>query len=715
MKFSELPIIAFIFRTMSPLFLNGKNAERYRSILYRYFAYSSLIFSVYLLACISIPIAYLHTKNFDLRFFDSPVMIQYFRDLWNSFGVSIISYYVNWIEGLIFSSGVSWIPFLPFVYFIVFFETMTGSQPYRDWDIIKPGREAKEEDIEKMGLFDGKIIVLGRFQNRLLKMKETLSALVCAPPGTGKTTAVVVPTIFECPDVSMIVNDPKPELCYTTSGYRATLGPVFIINWGESDNPEKGIYYPRWNPLSPDLIPPVGPERDMYIDSITNVLIQDAKGSSSDPHWSSAGRNALAGMLHFMASKCEKAIANDYFYTKLKNNSFSEEDAKLLAGYYMVMDDPYAKGSLRMLQNKQLTINNYVPVGTWENIPKEWVGKEASLPLVLDWLSEAQIIAAEELNKRKQQGDQMAAFNTDIVHDVLENATKEARKYSYSHRAVLELNQLANTPEKERGSIISNVLTNTSIFKNSAVRERTWTSDISFKDLRGMIDPVDGKMKPVTIYLSVNQADAKALNTISGVFIELMSKFLISNPPNHIGRSGTMGPYPTLFVLDEFPQMPKLEAVMDGPAVGRGMKVSYLLIAQDLGQIEAGYGKDAVEILMSTTAAKVILTQNNDITAERFAKMGGFETIVETKIKGGVRGFKDYGEIEESLKPKDEILSMNKLLNVAFGKQWILYQGNTNYPIKADSPLFYQDKNMLAKSQMPAAPAVPEWIRLKNK
>ena len=710
----KLPVFAFLYRTISPAFNSGPSAERYKSILYRYLAYSSLIVSTYLLACVALPIAYLHTNNFNLSLINSPVFLQYFRDLWNSFGVSIIAYYINWAEGLVLGSGVSWFPFIPFVYFIVFFETMAGSQPYRDFDIYKSGRTAQEEDIEKMGLFDGKIIVLGKFKDKLLKMKETLSALVCAPPGTGKTTAVVVPTIFECTDVSMIVNDPKPELCYTTSGYRATLGPVFIINWGESDNPDKGIYYPRWNPLSPELIPPVGPERDMYIDSITNVLIQDAKGSSADPHWSSAGRNALAGMLHFMSSKCEKAVANDYFFNKLKNGNFSEEDAKLLAGYYMVMDDPYAKGALRMLQEKKLTINNYVPVGTWANIPKIWIGREASLPMLLDWLSEAQILAAEELNKRKQQGDQMAAFNTDIVHDVFENATKEAIKYSYSHRSVLELNQLANTPEKERGSIISNVLTNTSIFKNSAVRERTCASDISFKDLRGMIDPKDGKMKPVTIYLSVNQADAKALNTISGVFIELMSKFLISNPPNHVGRSGTMGPYPTLFVLDEFPQMPKLEAVMDGPAVGRGMKVSYLLIAQDLGQIEAGYGKDAVEILMSTTAAKVILTQNNDVTAARFAGMGGSETIVETSIKGGVRGSLSYGAVEEKLKPKDEILSANKFLNVEFGKQWILYQGYTNYPIKADSPLFYKDKAMLAKSQMPAAPAVPEWIRLKN-
>ena len=43
-----------------------------------------------------------------------------------------------------------------------------------------------------------------------------------------------------------------------------------------------------------------------------------------------------------------------------------------------------------------------------------------------------------------------------------------------------------------------------------------------------------------------------------------------------------MGPYPALFVLDEFPTMPKLKAIIEGPAVGRGQKVSYLLIGQVL-------------------------------------------------------------------------------------------------------------------------------------
>lgn len=80
-----------------------------------------------------------------------------------------------------------------------------------------------------------------------------------------------------------------------------------------------------------------------------------------------------------------------------------------------------------------------------------------------------------------------------------------------------------------------------------------------------MKDPVTGEWKPISVYLSVNQTDAQALNPISATFVDLMSAYLISNPPNSVNRTdGKMGPFPTLFVLDEFPQMPKLKAVIDG-------------------------------------------------------------------------------------------------------------------------------------------------------
>lgn len=610
-------------------------------------------------------------------------------------------------------SPVLYLPYLSFVIAFTFFIYRIVTNPYKYTpNVFGGGRKATYEDVKKMKLFDGFVIVLGRFKGKLLKMPETLSALVVAPPGTGKTAGVVIPTILESPGLSLIVNDPKPELCYNTSGYRATQGPVFVINWGAEDDPTKGTYYPSWNPLSASCLPPLGPSRDMYIDSMVAVLVEEPKGGA-DPHWSKTGRNAMSGFLHFICSKCERARANDYFLAKLSEGSFDKDDAEVLETYYMDMTDPSARIALEALKGGTLTTENYAPVGTWESLPESWQGNEPCIAMIFDWWTDIQMRVNADLKRRQDEGDQAAAF-ADAQGDALKIAIAEAERFGYSRRAVVELSQLAGTPDKERGSILSTAFTGINIFKNSAVRARTKFSDITFKDLRGMVDPVTGEMKPITVYLSVNQVDAKTLNVITGVFVELMSSYLISNKPNDIAADGVkVGPYPVLFVLDEFPQMPKLAAVKDGPAVGRGQKVSYLLIGQDLGQISGQYGKDDLETIITTTAAKVILAQNNEQTAERFSKMIGSRTIEvasSSRTEGVSMQTNPFAaNVSRSLQ-SSSVVGASDMMSLDMLKQYVLFQGFLNRPILADAPRWYLDKKMRKKCALKTAPFVPYWI-----
>lgn len=174
-----------------------------------------------------------------------------------------------------------------------------------------------------------------------------------------------------------------------------------------------------------------------------------------------------------------------------------------------------------------------------------------------------------------------------------------------------------------------------------------------------------------------------------------------------------MGPFPALFVLDEFPQMPKLKAVIDGPAVGRGQKVSYLLIGQDLGQISGKYGKDDLETVISTTACKVILSQNNEQTAQRFSKMVGNKTV-QTSSYSKQEGFsKQANPFSKNVNYQLQgvsVITTSQLLSLPMLKQVVLYQSYIDRPIIADSPRYYLDPKMRALSKLSAAPNVPEWI-----
>ena len=675
----------------------------------------TLVLTIFL-AVFSLPIGYLIGAGISKTSMD--VAYRFLQAVFNDPSY-LTSRYWSWFQQLTHYNGpfsVSlWVPVLPFISFPVGLTIGFLTNPYRfQSNIHGAARLATEKDIKKMPLlgFDGFCQVVGKFNGKMLMLKETLATLCCAPPGTGKTAGVVIPTIFNSHGLSIIVNDPKPELCYSTTGARAKDGPVFVINWGAEDNPAEGIYYPSWNPLSPNALPAPGPDRDMYIDSMCNILVEEPKGGA-DPHWSTTGRAALTGFIHFVSFKCEKARANDYFIGRIYEGKMDDEDKRVLESYYLEMRDPMAARAIQDLRAGRLTIDNYLPIGSWALLPEKWIGHEACLAMILEWITEAQIKQSEEIKRRLDEGDQMAAM-ADPMRNMLEEAITEARKFGYSQRCIVELSQLSAMPDKERGSVLSTGLAGIGIFKNAAVVSRTSFSDLQFKDLRGMKDPVTGEWKPISVYLSVNQVDARALNIISGTFIELMSSYLIANPPKFHNKSdGVMGPFPALFVLDEFPQMPKLRAIIDGPAVGRGQKVSYLLIGQDLGQISGKYGKDDLETVISTTACKVILSQNNEVTAQRFSKMIGNKTVQTTsfsKTEGLGKGTNPFSKNVSYQLQGTSVISTTQLLSLPMLKQVVLMQGSIDRPIMADSPRWYLDKKMKALAAVAPAPSATAWM-----
>ena len=442
----------------------------------------TLVLTIFL-AVFSLPIGYLIGAGISKTSMD--VAYRFLQAVFNDPSY-LTSRYWSWFQQLTHYNGpfsVSlWVPVLPFISFPVGLTIGFLTNPYRfQSNIHGAARLATEKDIKKMPLlgFDGFCQVVGKFNGKMLMLKETLATLCCAPPGTGKTAGVVIPTIFNSHGLSIIVNDPKPELCYSTTGARAKDGPVFVINWGAEDNPAEGIYYPSWNPLSPNALPAPGPDRDMYIDSMCNILVEEPKGGA-DPHWSTTGRAALTGFIHFVSFKCEKARANDYFIGRIYEGKMDDEDKRVLESYYLEMRDPMAARAIQDLRAGRLTIDNYLPIGSWALLPEKWIGHEACLAMILEWITEAQIKQSEEIKRRLDEGDQMAAM-ADPMRNMLEEAINEARKFGYSQRCIVELSQLSAMPDKERGSVLSTGLAGIGIFKNAAVVSRTSFSDLQFR------------------------------------------------------------------------------------------------------------------------------------------------------------------------------------------------------------------------------------------
>ena len=213
----------------------------------------SLIISIligYIIAFLILPVESWVRNGLDLDTLDRSIAF-WKRALVNP-GMVFKAYYKWWIgfRSVSHAPFSFYLPFLPIIIVPVVFFFGIATNPYQYMpDIFGSGRLASVSDVKKMKLFNGFVCVLGRFHGKLLKMPETLSALVVAPPGTGKTAGVVVPTILESDDLSIIklqgIVPQKDPFLSSTGGLRTNPIKVFFIPVG---TPYLPVVCHHWDP-----------------------------------------------------------------------------------------------------------------------------------------------------------------------------------------------------------------------------------------------------------------------------------------------------------------------------------------------------------------------------------------------------------------------------------------------------------------------------------
>jgi len=80
---------------------------------------------------------------------------------------------------------------------------------------------------------------------------------------------------------------------------------------------------------------------------------------------------------------------------------------------------------------------------------------------------------------------------------------------------------------------------------------------------------------------------------------------------------------PILFLLDEFPRLGKVPAIMNGLATLRSKKISICLIVQSLAQLDLIYGFNERKVISDTCAYKAILGATDADTQEYFSRLVG--------------------------------------------------------------------------------------------
>ena len=690
--------------SMLPSRDNPNFAEHYKALDWVILGFLYTTFAAFVVSLFAYPLGHMVSHDFSAQAWEN--VKQYYAYM-KSHPFYYFKSYFRWFATFFsdpFQSFSVWIPAAPFFVEILGCLITLKTNPHYFIQLDQgDGRLADERDVKGMGLWNGISFVLGLWKDRhVLRMNNYMSLLIIGAPESGKTSGVVIPSILANDDKCLFINDMKGELFQLTGGHRASLGPVFHVDFFATDKPEQGIFWPTWNPLSDMDLPPPSPGRQGYIGGLAYFLLGDGP-TGTDPYWIKSGRAALEGFINYICDKCEQARANDYFLQRLYEDAMDDEDYDVLETYYESMEKTVAvKQALNNVRKRALNFKNYLPIGKWDPIPEAWIGRQASFPMLMDFITKQQLDVSAELRARRDAGDPVA-FKTDIWAKILSEIVEETTYFGYNRRALVEIGQILSLPKTQRSSVLSMALSGLAPFKNAAIRMRMASSDFASVQMRGIKNPVTGQWEPVTFYLGC--PIDRMTNTVMTMFVNMYSGILTIFDINE----GPCGPFPMLYILDEYTSMSTFHV---SEAIGTGIAKHYafLLTCQDLSMLSAAYGGE-METLIGNTGAKIFMRCNGQETVERINSWMEKKTVVvfsENRNEGIGSGTTPLSDVNISYGTMGgDVVGTAKLLNMPFGEQYALIQKHHNRPIKLKTPVYFNDRAMTKLTKIPPPPHLP--------
>lgn len=185
-----------------------------------------------------------------------------------------------------------------------------------------------------------------------------------------------------------------------------------------------------------------------------------------------------------------------------------------------------------------------------------------------------------------------------LVSEIMASSCETAKAHM---RHVQELS------DKTRVSVLENVLNAIELFATDSVVQRLLTR-------KKTINP-DMLLQGNQIFLEIPEVRLENWRALTGMlvnqFFHAMTKFPEDNPVQ------------TLILLDEFPQLGKAKAVVNGMATLRSKGCTVCLLMQSYSQLDNTYGQITRKIITDNAAYKLILSVMDPGTAQEVSAMVG--------------------------------------------------------------------------------------------
>jgi type IV secretion system protein VirD4 len=194
--------------------------------------------------------------------------------------------------------------------------------------------------------------------------------------------------------------------------------------------------------------------------------------------------------------------------------------------------------------------------------------------------------------------------------------------------------------------------------------------------------------KPVSLYICIPVGDMARLKPL----LRLLVVQVISQLTNPEKLGNIKGKHKLLLLLDELPQLGKINLIPQALAYMAGFGLRGLLVVQSVNQLNEIYGRD--NQLIDGCHTRIFHAPNENVTAKYISDMLG-QTTVKTKSVS-YSGFSIFARKNVNISHTGRALLMPDEVQGLSGKEQIVFVAR-NKPIKTNKIFYYEDRNFTGR------------------
>ncbi|HLK80743.1 MAG TPA: type IV secretory system conjugative DNA transfer family protein [Xanthobacteraceae bacterium] len=240
---------------------------------------------------------------------------------------------------------------------------------------------------------------------------------------------------------------------------------------------------------------------------------------------------------------------------------------------------------------------------------------------------------------------------------------------------------LSKSPN-ERASVLSTAVRCLSLYRDPIVAANTADSHFALADLMH-------HERPVSLYLTVPPSDLTRTRPLMRLLLAQLGARLTERLHTHDGSPPLRR---LLLMLDEFPALGRLDFLQSALSYAAGYGIKACLIAQDLSQLYAAYGKD--ESIISNCSVRVAFAPNKIETARLVSEMAGVATVRHEHRTRSASGT----SVSEPASQRP-LLTPDEAMRLPDDAALIFVAGHP--PVYANKIRYYDDADLNARSKIP--------------